>query len=155
MVGFVGIPVAVVLGDGILKKCAEEKLSDKKVRKIAGGRILLRLFHNPGVALGALKKRPRVVLWVNGGLLCASAGVLACLLGHPGGAMAKTGLSLMLGGGASNFLDRLRRGFVTDYVSFDFGTRFAGLKRVVFNCSDFCVFIGAALFVLGLDYRRP
>ena len=154
MPGYIGIPVAIVLGDGMLKRCAEKKLADSQTGKLAGGRILLRLFHNPGVALGGFKKHPRAVLGINGGLLCATAGALAALLRHPGGAAAKTGLALMLGGGACNFIDRLRRGFVTDYVSFDLGERFAKLKKIVFNCSDFCVFIGAALFVLGYDYRR-
>lgn len=151
MPGYAGISAAVVLGDGILKKFAETTLSDGKTRKYAGGRVLLRLFHNPGVALGGLKNHPRAVLGINGVLLCATAGALAALLRHPGKAAAKTGLALMLGGGGSNLIDRLRRGYVTDYVSFDFGKRFARLKKVVFNCSDFCVFVGAALFVPGFS----
>ncbi len=147
MFEFVIIPVAVVSGDGILKKFAEKTLSDGKTRRHAGGRVLLRLFHNPGVALGGLKNHPRAVLGINGVLLCATAGVLAALLRHPGKLAAKTGLALMLGGGGSNFTERLRHGFVTDYVSFNFGKRLARLNKVVFNCSDFCVFIGAVLFV--------
>lgn len=145
MTGFSGISLIVVLGDGLIKKCAQRRLSDGKTRKLAGGHILLRLFHNPGVALGGLGEHPRAVLAVNGGLLCAVAGAFAYALRLPGGAAAKAGLALMLGGGASNFFDRLRAGYVTDYVSFDFGKRFARLKKVVFNCSDFCVFAGAAM----------
>ena len=151
MSGFVGIPLLIVLGDGALKKCAQEKLADQGTRRLAGGRILLRLFRNPGVALGALKKYPRAVLGISGGLLCVSAGTLAWLLHQPGRTAAKTGLALMLGGGASNFCDRLRQGYVTDYISFDLGVRFRRLRKVVFNCSDFCVFIGAALVVLGFE----
>lgn len=153
MAEFAGLPLLVLMGDAVLKKCAEEKLSDNGVRKIAGGHILLRLFHNPGVALGVLKKHPRAVLLINGGLLCAVTGVFVRLDKAAGGAAAKAGLALMLGGGASNFLDRLRAGYVTDYISFDFGKRFAWLKKIVFNCSDFCVFAGAFLFVCGFSCR--
>lgn len=151
MLLFFGIPLAVVFGDGALKSCARRKLSDGRTKRLAKGHILLRLFCNPGVALGIFKKHPRAVLAVHGGLLCATAGASVCLFGHPGKTAAKTGLALMLGGGAGNFLDRLRQGFVTDYVSFDFGPRFARLKKIVFNCSDFCVFAGAVLLVLGVE----
>lgn len=144
--GTAGVSLAVFLGDGLLKRIAEQRLADGRTLRLAGGHIHIRLFHNPGVALGALKKHPRAVLFINGGLLCAVAGAFAALIRHPKSAAAKLGLALMLGGGGSNFWDRLRRGYVTDYVSFDFGKRFARLSRIVFNCSDFGVFLGAALF---------
>lgn len=143
------IPLVVVLGDGIIKKIAERRLADKKTGKIFRGHVRLRLLHNPGVALGALRKHPRAVLAANSGMLGAAAGCLACLLGEPGFAAVKTGLGLVIGGGASNFIDRVRRGYVTDYFSLNFGERFKGLRRVVFNISDFCVFTGVLLCVLG------
>lgn len=143
------LPFAVALGDGVIKKAAEEKLSDEKPRKIFGGHVRLRLLHNPGVALGALKEYPRAVLALDSGLLGAAAGCFACLLGRPGAALAKTGLGLLIGGGLSNLIDRVRRGYVTDYFSLDFGEHFKRLRRIVFNISDFCVLIGVILCVLG------
>lgn len=47
------------------------------------------------------------------------------------------------GGGMSNWYDRHKRGYVTDYVSFRFGPE--KFRRLVFNVSDFCIFFGLAL----------
>ena len=43
----------------------------------------------------------------------------------------------------SNWYDRHKRGYVTDYVSFRFGPE--KFRRLVFNVSDFCIFFGLAL----------
>ena len=55
----------------------------------------------------------------------------------------KLGLALTIGGGMSNWYDRHKRGYVTDYVSFRFGPE--KFRRLVFNVSDFCIFFGLAL----------
>lgn len=146
---FIGLPALILLGDGAAKRMAEKKLSDMRTRKILGGRIWLRLFHNSGAALGAFKKNPGWLLAINSGMLGAVAASLSQMLTGHGNAAAKTGLSLVLGGGASNLLDRLQRGYVTDYFSINAGDRFQKLRSIVFNCSDFCVFIGVLLFVFG------
>ena len=45
---WIGIPLAIVLGDGAVKKCAEEKLEGGKAKELFGGRIRLQLLHNHG-----------------------------------------------------------------------------------------------------------
>lgn len=149
MIGWVAAPLAIVLGDGAVKKCAEKKLADGKTRKLFGGRICLQLLHNPGVALGALKRNPKLVLVFNSALLGAVSAEFARLLKQDSGTIAKTGLALLIGGGASNLIDRMQRGYVTDYFSIDAGKPFERLKKIVFNCSDFCVFAGIICYVLG------
>lgn len=149
MIGCIAAPLAIVLGDGAVKKCAEKRLADGKTRKLLGGRICLQLLHNPGVALGALKKNHKLVLVINSALLGAISGEFARLLKQDGGTVAKTGLALLIGGGASNLIDRVQRGYVTDYFSIDAGKPFERLKKIVFNCSDFCVFAGILCYVLG------
>ncbi len=58
------------------------------------------------------------------------------------------GVGLILGGGVSNLLERLRRGRVYDYVQFP---RAPGrLKRYVFNLADFAIILGS----LALVFRR-
>ncbi len=65
-------------------------------------------------------------------------------------------LALIVGGGIGNMIDRLRLGFVVDFIdfcAFDFWVW-------VFNVADAAVCVGAALFVLDLilelveDYKR-
>ncbi|MGN0344417.1 MAG: signal peptidase II [Lachnospiraceae bacterium] len=149
MVRWIGIPLAIVLGDGAVKKCAEEKLADGKTKEIFGGHIRLQLLHNPGVALGALAKDRALVLVINSALLGVTAGEFARLLKGEKETAAKVGLALLLGGGTSNLIDRLKRGYVTDYFSINAGERFRKLRNVVFNCSDFCVFAGVLCYVFG------
>lgn len=146
---WISVPLAIVAGDGILKKIAQRQLADGKTRPILGGRIRLRLFHNKGVALCALEKRPKLVLAVNSALLGAACCEFFHILKRKGETVAKTGLALLIGGGASNLLDRLQRGYVTDYFSIHAGERCKRLQTIIFNCSDFCVFTGILLYIFG------
>ena len=149
MTKWIGIPLAIVAGDGAIKRCAEKKLADGKSKMLFGGRIRLELLHNPGVMLGVLGKNPRLVLVINSVLLGMAAGELARLSNGEKETMAKAGLALLIGGGASNLIDRMKRGYVTDYFSIKVGGKMKKLQNVVFNCSDFCVFAGVLCYVLG------
>lgn len=148
------IPLAIAAGDGAVKKCAEAKLSDGRKKELFGGHICLQLLHNPGVALSALRKNQKLVLVLNSILLGVSLGEYANILRKKDQTAAKTGLALLIGGGVSNLIDRFQRGYVTDYFSIHAGKRFQRLEKIVFNCSDFCVFLGALLYVFGKSDRQ-
>lgn len=63
-------------------------------------------------------------------------------------------LTLILAGAAGNMIDRLRLGYVVDFIHFQVGS----FNFAVFNISDSCVVIGAALLLLGSlfgDRRQP
>ena len=55
------------------------------------------------------------------------------------------GGALMIGGASSNVCDHLTRGYVVDYLKF----ALKPLRNVVFNISDFCIFIGSFLILIG------
>ena len=58
---------------------------------------------------------------------------------------SRLGAGLLLGGGISNLLERLRAGRVYDYVQFP---RAPGrLKRFVFNLADFAILLGGGLLI--------
>lgn len=138
--------LTVVCGDGIIKKLAEKKLAEQPPKRVCGGKIILNLLHNNGAALGVLSREPRLLLVVNSALVGAAAGGLLASDEQQIGKAARMGLALAVGGGLSNLIDRLQRGYVTDYFSLDLGERFEKLKKVVFNVSDFCVFAGCILW---------
>jgi len=56
--------------------------------------------------------------------------------------LAWTGLGLILGGTIGNLIDRLRLGYVTDFVDFDFWP--------AFNVADSAIVIGVIIFVFSL-----
>ena len=155
MMKWIGIPLVIVLGDGAVKKCAEKKLAGGRTKDLLGGRIRLELLHNPGVALGMLAKKGKAVLVLNAALLGVAAAEFAEVQKSEGRSVEKIGLALLIGGGPSNLIDRLERGYVTDYFSIQAGQTHAGawfrkLKRIVFNISDFCIFAGLFCYVIAV-----
>ena len=57
------------------------------------------------------------------------------------------GLSLIVGGGIGNMIDRVLLGYVIDFLDF---CAFPSLWMWVFNVADACVCVGAAIVVLSL-----
>lgn len=140
---FAVIVLVVFFGDFLLKKYIETHMEPGKSREICGGRLLLRRYHNYGAALNFLEKRPGLVRNFCGMLLMALGVVWFLLLRKKDNPAVLLGISLLLGGGGSNLYDRIARGYVVDY--FSFRTPWKRLNQIVFNISDFCIFLGAVL----------
>ena len=102
----------------------------RREKEHAGGRVRLKALWNEGAAFGLPIGR-KVVAAVSASLL----GVLwAKRKEHP----ASTGL--VLGGGLSNLLERLRQGKVYDYVQFPKAP--GRWSQYVFNLADFAILLG-------------
>lgn len=146
-----GILIDVFLTDTILKSRAEKHLSDKAVREIAGDKILLRKLHNYGLACNLGEKHPKLIeqgtlaVWIT--MFLTWLRVLKKPLGKVQGILVRLGGALVLGGGLSNLNDRITKGYVTDYFSFN--VKSEKLRRIVFNISDMCIAVGAVLAALG------
>lgn len=136
----------------IKNKVERDYREDTCIRK-GGGKILLQKFHNPGLMLGVGSGRKKMAAALS--LLMTFAAFLLFLVsfGKKGNQLLHFGLPLLLGGAFSNAYDRLKRGYVVDYVSFDIGSK--RLKNIVFNISDFFIMIGALITALGLSERDP
>lgn len=67
------------------------------------------------------------------------------------GAIEVTALSLMIGGGSSNLIDRfLHDGMVIDFLNL----RVSGIEHAVFNYADVAILIGVSFFILSSLERR-
>lgn len=144
---FIGLIVLLAALDLWIKSGIEEQEDEAfpKTLKSFGGKIVLHKNHNPGFSFGFLKDRPDLVEMIPLGVASFVAGMLACLLQKKGRLISKLALSLTLGGAVSNLYDRLKRRYVVDYFSFQFGK----LKKVVLNLGDLFIFLGAAILVLA------
>lgn len=116
---------------------------------------------NSGAAFGML----RDLQWVLGPVLIdatvllgllnlvVSAVLVAYLLtrGERLDALTRAALALVLAGAAGNMIDRLRLGYVVDFIDFQVGS----FDFAVFNVADSCIVIGAGLLILSglLDAR--
>ena len=122
-------------------RCYLER-TDRRERAWAGGRIQLGRLWNEGAAFGLPLGR--------GILLAASAGALAVLWLFRRRSPLAAGL--ILGGGVSNLLERVRFGKVYDYIRFPKAP--GRLKRYVYNLADLAIFLGGIALILSRG-RKP
>ena len=147
----------VFLLDSAVKHQAEERLKGGSEKYLFKRRIKLKLHHNHGAMLNFNDRDPKAVKIMSCGLTGAliSAYILSFICGKDSRRLRA--LALIIGGAASNTLDRINKGFVTDYVSFSFiGDRLSRLfgknagkyiGGIVFNISDFFI-IGGTLYLM-------
>lgn len=136
-----GVVVAVVVLDQIAKFAAEamlplgeaiELLPILTLYRVANTGIAFSFFAGSGVAL--------IIL-----MLVVSAVVIGFWVRtHEGGRLAAIGFALILGGAIGNLIDRVRLGYVVDFLLLHLGDR----TLFVFNLADAALTLGPALLIL-------
>ena len=126
-----------------IKRHMDQVRTLQQQRPLAGGRLVLKKYYNTGAAGNAFKRHPGYVRCIHTAALLFVAAAMVYTLPKKGAGAVKTGLAFLAGGGLSNLYDRLRKGYVVDYFSFK--SRFPRLQRIVFNLSDWCIFVGSVL----------
>lgn len=144
---YIGIIAAVFLIDFFLKKYVDRKYARKVQHPRLKNKISIEKFYNEGATLNLLAKRPKLMTAIHTGVMVVLAVLYAILLRKPGKEKTKVGMALVLGGGLSNLYDRYTKKHVVDYVRFQFGPKW--LRKIIFNVSDFFIFIGAIFAVLA------
>lgn len=142
---YIGIMVAIVAVEAVIKQVREQNGSFGEHKPILAGKLYLTKYHNRGAFLNLGQKRPEFVKGLSAGLCLACTLLFILTLGTKGKRLLKAGLSVLLGGAFSNTYDRMVRGYVVDYFGFRIGNE--RFKNIVFNISDFCIMIGAAVCV--------
>ena len=145
MMIYIGIMVAIVAVEAVIKQVREQNGSFGEHKPILAGKLYLTKYHNRGAFLNLGQKRPEFVRGLSAGLCLACTLLFILTLGTKGKRLLKAGLSVLLGGAFSNTYDRMVRGYVVDYFGFCIGNE--RFKNIVFNISDFCIMIGAAVCV--------
>ena len=140
---FAVVAAAVFMLDFFVKKQIEDNMESGKSRKICKGRILLCRHHNYGAIFNRMEKCPGLVKKFCGGFWLALGIAWFLLLRKRDNIGLKLGLSVMLGAGGSNLYDRIARGYVVDY--FSFRSPWKWLNQIIFNISDFFIFLGSIL----------
>ncbi|HQW08426.1 MAG TPA: signal peptidase II [Steroidobacteraceae bacterium] len=111
--------------------------------------------HNPGAAFSFLAGAGGWQRWFFTGLaLVVSVGILVWLRGVHARAQAwlACGLTLILGGALGNVIDRMRHGFVIDFVHAHWNDAWFP----AFNVADAAITVGAACMIIDalLESRR-
>jgi len=143
--------IAAALGtiacDRVTKHVAETALEGLPHRSYLADIVRLAYVENPGgfLSLGAnLPPAARTVLFTAAtGLTLATLALLA--VRRHWHSWSALGLTLFLAGGCSNWIDRVIRGSVVDFLNVGVGP----LRTGVFNVADVAIMIGAGLVILG------
>ena len=146
------VSAGIFLTYAAVKNYVERHFASGERHFYQNGRFSIEKYHNRGMAFEVVNISPGTLLKAQGGMLCAAAAIQGVLALQKKGRLTRAGLTLLLGGGASNFFDRYRRGYVVDYFRIHAGPK--RLRRIVYNISDFCIFTGAVLIVIGVR-RKP
>ena len=116
---------------------------------------LLDLFHtrNTGVAFGLLSNEG--ASWVphllTGVAAIALIVILIFSLSHPPGhRRLQCGLMLVFGGAAGNLLDRIKYGYVIDFIE----VYYKSYHWPTFNAADACITIGIGLLMVEVFFQK-
>ncbi|MBO5070750.1 MAG: signal peptidase II [Roseburia sp.] len=134
-----------------IKHYIDKKYRIKEQHPCPKNKIILEKYYNDGAALGFLAKKPGLMRAIHTAMIVMAGIFFYILLRTPGKNLAKTGMALLLGGGANNLYDRYAKGHVVDYFRINMGPK--RLRRIIFNISDFCIFIGVLLAAVGAEKR--
>lgn len=142
---YILIALGVFFLDHNVKNYIEQnfKLGEKK--DIFNGKITIKKQYNSGFSLNVLDDRIDLVKKVSAivfGIVFIS---FVFILPQKRKRLMKLGLSLAIGGAASNLKDRFVKGYVVDY----FIINLKPIKNIVFNLSDIFIFIGSFIMFLS------
>jgi signal peptidase II len=101
--------------------------------------------HNSGAAFSFLADASGWQRWFFTGIGVVAVGVILWMLkAHPGQKLFSFAMACILGGAIGNVIDRVRFGYVVDFLDFHWGT----WHFPAFNIADSAISIGAACLIL-------
>jgi signal peptidase II len=144
---FVGLAVAIVVVDQAAKSAVVSSLAPGQSTPLIGDLVRIVYGQNTGALFGLFKDNAAMF-----GLV--SLVVIGLIVGYHARAAASpyltVTLGLLLGGAIGNMLDRLRLGFVVDFVDAGIGaTRF-----YTFNVADSAISLAILLLLLAAVWPR-
>jgi signal peptidase II len=138
---FAGLAVAVVVADQLSKAWVVANVDPARPTRLVEDYLRLVITHNAGALFGLFQGQALIFAAV-------SLGVMALIVAYH----ARTGsalimsvaLGLLLGGAIGNVIDRLRFGYVLDFVDAGIG----GLRWYTFNVADSAISLSIVLLLL-------
>jgi signal peptidase II len=144
---FLGLAGMVVVLDQLTKRLAEERLERTGVRSVplpvVGDYLRFTYVENRGAAFGLLQDQTAFFVFV--GVLVVGVIVVSYRYLPRSGFRLHLALGLQLGGAIGNLIDRIRQGYVVDFVDFGYHSNW----WPVFNVADSAIVVGVALLALN------
>ncbi len=148
------LSLTIIAADQITKMLVRNSVALFESRPLIPGFVDLAHVRNEGVAFGLFNTLDLRHKWVftTALALMALAGITyyARHIRHDE-RIARVGLSLILGGALGNLIDRVRDGYVLDFMD----VYWRGWHFWAFNVADACISLGAVLVFVDLLLVRP
>lgn len=121
------------------KRWAEKNLPQDRKKEIVKNHLYFWHIKNRGMAYNRFEGKRKGILWLTGGLLLSYAFFFwKAMRGRLPRKFALP-LAITLGGGLGNFLERLKKGCVTDFLFIPA----KGKNAPIFNPADIAITVGA------------
>jgi len=133
--------------DRVTKHVAATFLADGASRSYMADTVRLEYAENTGGFLSLGAELPSAA---RTGIFTIGTGLLLCLLVlvailHRWDRLSTLGLALLIAGGASNWVDRVTRGSVVDFLNVGMGS----LRTGIFNVADVAIMFGAGVIAIA------
>ena len=139
---FIGLAAAVVVTDQVTKALVTGALQPGESRPILGDFLRIVFSQNSGALFGLFKDNAAMFGLVSLGVI----GLIVAYHRRAGGCRFMTvTLGLLLGGAIGNMLDRLRFGYVVDFVDGGIGT----VRWYTFNVADAAISLAIVLLIVA------
>ena len=134
--------LVIFVSDQILKALVVSSLQHGKVMELFGGLVRIDVTRNSGAAFGMFQSGgllfAAVAIFVSGGIVIFYRRIA------DSGILVRLALGLILGGALGNLVDRVRLGYVVDYVDLRWW--------YVFNLADSAIVVGVAILLLASSF---
>lgn len=137
------LSVSVAVMDQVSKTLVQANLLPTDVVSVIPGFMNIRFVRNTGAAWGSFQGNNLALTVVSVVML----GLLIAFRKHFGGrsVISRTGMGLLAGGIIGNLVDRIKLGYVVDFLDFHaFGWHFPA-----FNVADSAICVGVGLYVFA------
>jgi signal peptidase II len=153
---FASVSIGVLVLDQLSKEWITSRMTLHSTVPIVPGLVHLTLVHNPGALFGLFKDIGdpyRAVMFLAVPVIAIALILFFQYRTSPADVMSQSGLALILGGAIGNLIDRLRFGWVVDFVDIFVGE----YHWPAFNVADSAICIGVSLLFIDLlrQSRRP
>lgn len=150
----IGVLVVAIPLDQLTKLAVESRLVLGERVPVIDGFFYLTNARNPGAAFGLFASMAEDGRFFGLGIVSLIAIVVIGAFYHrlaPGDRLQAAGLSMVLAGAAGNFLDRIWRGEVIDFLHLRL---WPGYAWPDFNLADICIIVGVVALMTDLLSRE-
>jgi len=144
---FLFIATIVFVADFIIKDYIDRNKKENTPELILKDKVIVQKVYNKGMMFNLGEEKTELVTGLTVIIFLTSLAGFIYLLFKKGHGALKLGTSLVIGGAASNLYDRLMKQKVVDYFSFN--TKVKKIRQIVFNLSDWFIFIGVVIIFIS------